>query len=78
MLKSIRFAVLFFAFVGEARADERHVVLILIDGLPAYMFDDPQASLPMIRGLAKEGVVSEGGMRVSNPSVTWPNQDEPR
>ena len=56
MLKSIRFAVLFFAFVGEARADERHVVLILIDGLPAYLLDDPNASMPEIRkpGARKE------------------------
>jgi predicted AlkP superfamily pyrophosphatase or phosphodiesterase len=75
MLKSIQLTVLFFAaFLGEARADERNVVLILIDGLPAYLFDDPQASLPVIRGLAKEGAVSERGMRVSDPSVTWPNQ----
>ena len=27
----------------------------------------------MIRGLAKAGVAAAGGMRVSNPSVTWPN-----
>ncbi len=59
---------------GSAGAAERHVVLILIDGLPAYLLDDPQASLPVIRRLAKEGVAAEGGMRVSDPSVTWPNQ----
>jgi predicted AlkP superfamily pyrophosphatase or phosphodiesterase len=53
---------------------ERHVVMILIDGLPAYLLDDPQASLPAIRGLAKEGVAAEAGMIVSDPSITWPNQ----
>jgi len=75
MLKSIAFAFLFLgAGLGAARAGERNVVLILIDGLPAYLLDDPQASLPVIRGLAKEGATAEGGMRVSDPSVTWPNQ----
>jgi len=53
-------------------ADDRHVVLITIDGFPAYMFWDAQASIPRIRELASEGVASEG-MRVCNPTVTWPN-----
>lgn len=52
---------------------ERNVVVISIDGLPASYLDDPRASLPVIRELARAGVVAEGGMRVSNPSVTWPN-----
>jgi predicted AlkP superfamily pyrophosphatase or phosphodiesterase len=56
---------------GEA--PERHVVVITIDGMPAYLLDDPQASLPVIRGLASAGVSAAGGMHVSNPSVTWPN-----
>ncbi len=51
----------------------RHVVVISIDGLPSYLLDDPQASLPVIRGLMKSGVAASQGMRVSNPSVTWPN-----
>ena len=58
----------------SARTGERHVVMILIDGLPAYLLDDPQASLPVIRGLVKEGVAAEAGMTVSDPSITWPNQ----
>ena len=56
------------------QAAERNVVMILIDGLPAYLLDDPQASLPVIRGLAGEGVVATAGMHVSDPSITWPNQ----
>ena len=56
----------------SAKAADRHVVLITVDGLPAYLFDDPSAPLPNIRGLAADGVVAEG-MTVSNPSVTWPN-----
>jgi predicted AlkP superfamily pyrophosphatase or phosphodiesterase len=58
----------------RAHAAEPQVVMILIDGLPAYLLDDPQASLPVIRGLASEGVVAKRGMRVSDPSITWPNQ----
>jgi predicted AlkP superfamily pyrophosphatase or phosphodiesterase len=75
MLRLLAFAVLFLgAGIKGAWAAERHVVMILIDGLPAYLLDDPQASLPVIRGLAQEGVVAKGGMRVSDPSITWPNQ----
>lgn len=51
---------------------QRHVVVICVDGLPAYLFDDPVASLPTIRGLAAKGVRAKG-MIPSNPSVTWPN-----
>lgn len=57
--------------VAESPPD-RHVVVICVDGLPAYLFDDPNASMPAIRKLAAEGVLSQG-MTVSNPSVTWPN-----
>jgi predicted AlkP superfamily pyrophosphatase or phosphodiesterase len=55
------------------QATDRHVVMILIDGLPAYLFGDSHASLPVIRGLASEGVLAEGGMRTSDPTITWPN-----
>ncbi|MBS0202081.1 MAG: alkaline phosphatase family protein [Planctomycetes bacterium] len=53
-------------------AQDRHVVVICIDGLPAYLFDDPQACMPTIRELAAGGARATG-MTVSNPSVTWPN-----
>jgi predicted AlkP superfamily pyrophosphatase or phosphodiesterase len=49
-----------------------HVVLITIDGMAADMLDDPQASLPTLRSLAKAGATAKG-MRPINPSVTWPN-----
>lgn len=39
----------------------------------AYLLNDPKAPLPTIRQLAREGAVVDGGMRVSNPAVTWPN-----
>src|SRR3954451_25019076 len=53
-------------------ASRRHVVVVCIDGFAAYLLDDPKAPVPTLRKLAKEGAVAEGGMRVSNPSVTWP------
>lgn len=49
-----------------------HVVIICIDGFPAYLLNEPQAPIPNVRRLAREGVAAEG-MRVVNPSITWPN-----
>ena len=54
-------------------ASDRHVVVVCIDGFAAYLLDDPKAPVPTLRKLAKEGAVAEGGMKVSNPSITWPN-----
>ena len=55
-----------------ANAD-RHIIVVSIDGFAAYLLNDPKAPIPTIRKLAKAGSVAEGGMKVSNPSVTWPN-----
>jgi predicted AlkP superfamily pyrophosphatase or phosphodiesterase len=59
-------------FAQEANPKDRHVVVICVDGLPAYLLDDPNVPLPAIRGLAKIGVQAKG-MIPANPSVTWPN-----
>ncbi len=75
MFRFLSLAVVFLALVSlPVQAAERNVVMILIDGLPAYMLDDPQASLPVIRELAGKGVIAAAGMHVSDPSITWPNQ----
>lgn len=58
---------------GTATAADRHVVVISIDGLPAYLLNDPKADLPVLRGLIARGATATAGMVVSNPSVTWPN-----
>jgi predicted AlkP superfamily pyrophosphatase or phosphodiesterase len=50
----------------------RHVVIISIDGLPASAWEDPKFPAPLLRRLAREGVLAKG-MTVSNPAVTWPN-----
>jgi predicted AlkP superfamily pyrophosphatase or phosphodiesterase len=62
---------------GSARSafgasNDRIVVLISIDGLANFYFEDPKAEMPTIRRLAAEGVLADG-MKASMPSVTWPN-----
>lgn len=61
-----------FAPANAAEPLAKHVLLITVDGLPAYLLDDPSAVLPNIRSVAERGTKAEG-MTVSNPSVTWPN-----
>lgn len=58
---------------ASAAERDRHVVVVCIDGLASFLLDDPKAPLPTVRKLAREGSVAAGGMKVSNPSITWPN-----
>src|SRR5882724_5930246 len=51
---------------------QRTVVVISLDGFPAYALDDPRLPIPTLRQLAREGVVA-ASMRPVNPTVTWPN-----
>lgn len=55
-----------------AAAEDRHVILVTIDGFPGRMLDDIHTHIPNIRALAAEGA-SAKGMRVCTPSITWPN-----
>lgn len=48
------------------------MVLISIDGYPAYMWRDPSVPVPNLRRLAANGAVADA-MTVVNPSVTWIN-----
>lgn len=48
------------------------VVLISVDGLANFYFDDPRAQMPTIRRLAREGARAQGTV-CSFPTVTWPN-----
>jgi predicted AlkP superfamily pyrophosphatase or phosphodiesterase len=57
---------------GGIPAQDRIVVLISVDGLAHYYFDDPKCQMPTIRALAREGARARR-MRASMPSVTWPN-----
>ena len=51
-------------------AKDRIVVLITIDGFPAWMWRDPTLPIPTLRRMAAEGATADA-MTVSNPSVTW-------
>ena len=52
--------------------EHRTVVVISLDGFPAYALDDPRLPIPTLRKLAREGVAA-ASMRPVNPTVTWPN-----
>jgi hypothetical protein len=65
--------------IGQARvhsqnktAAPRAVVVISLDGFPAYALDDPRLPIPTLRMMAREGVAA-ASMRPVNPTVTWPN-----
>src|SRR5678816_3442180 len=61
--------------VGSAQeipAKDRTVVLITIDGFPAWIWKDAALPMPTVRQLAAEGA-SADAMTVVNPSVTWIN-----
>jgi predicted AlkP superfamily pyrophosphatase or phosphodiesterase len=58
---------------SNAAETSRHVVIISIDGFAAYLLGDAKAPIPTIRRLARDGGHVVGGMKTSNPSVTWPN-----
>jgi len=60
-----------FPAYAQARKD-RTVVLISLDGFPAYALDDPRLPVPTLRKLAREGI-SAASMRPVNPTITWPN-----
>ncbi|MBV8879059.1 MAG: alkaline phosphatase family protein, partial [Planctomycetaceae bacterium] len=51
---------------------DRTVILISLDGFPAYMFEDPRLPAPTLRRLMQEGATAKG-MTIVNPTVTWPN-----
>jgi predicted AlkP superfamily pyrophosphatase or phosphodiesterase len=51
---------------------DRHVVLITLDGFPAYLWRDPSLPLPNLRQLAAAGACADA-MTISNPAITWPN-----
>jgi predicted AlkP superfamily pyrophosphatase or phosphodiesterase len=59
------------ALAGPAQ-HHRMVIVISLDGFPAYALDDPRLPIPTLRKLAREGAVASS-MRPVNPTVTWPN-----
>ncbi|MSU28491.1 MAG: alkaline phosphatase family protein, partial [Pedosphaera sp.] len=59
-------------FAAEVPAKDRIVVLVTIDGFPAWIWDDPALPMPFLQKLAREGAVAKA-MTIANPSITWPN-----
>jgi predicted AlkP superfamily pyrophosphatase or phosphodiesterase len=57
---------------AQAGLQARHVVIISLDGFPAWALDDPELPLPALRQLASRGAIA-ATMRPVNPTVTWPN-----
>ncbi|HET8546697.1 MAG TPA: ectonucleotide pyrophosphatase/phosphodiesterase [Bryobacteraceae bacterium] len=53
-------------------ADDRHVILVSIDGFASYALEDPKLAIPNLRSLIRSGAVARR-LEVVNPSVTWPN-----
>ena len=51
---------------------DRVVVVMSLDGFPAYALKDPRLPIPTLRRLASEGAIAES-MQPVNPTVTWPN-----
>ena len=57
--------------VAQTPAVRAKVVVISLDGLPAYALEDPKLPIPTLRELIKNGVSAP--MTAINPTVTWPN-----
>ena len=51
---------------------DRVVVIISLDGFPAYALKDPRLPIPTLRRMAREGAIADS-MQPVNPTVTWPN-----
>ncbi|RBP46132.1 putative AlkP superfamily pyrophosphatase or phosphodiesterase [Roseimicrobium gellanilyticum] len=72
LLLAIGAVVLGFSHSSSGADSDRHVILISVDGLAHYYFEDPKAEMPTIRRLAAEGARAKH-MTTSLPTVTWPN-----
>ena len=68
---SAAFLALCAASHAQSPAKDRMVVVISLDGFPAYDLDDPKLPIPALRALIADGVSAR--MSTVNPTVTWPN-----
>lgn len=71
----LRFAVVSLlgaVLLAQTAPKDRMVVLISLDGFPAFALDDPRLPVPTLRRLAREGAMAKA-MTTVNPTVTWPN-----
>jgi predicted AlkP superfamily pyrophosphatase or phosphodiesterase len=56
---------------AQKPAQQRMVIVISLDGFPAFALDDPKLPIPTLRQLIHNGVSAR--MTGVNPTVTWPN-----
>jgi predicted AlkP superfamily pyrophosphatase or phosphodiesterase len=56
---------------AQTPARQRMVIVISLDGFPAYALDDPKLPVPTLRRLIRQG--GTGRMTTINPTITWPN-----
>ena len=60
-----------FLATAQVPAARPKVIVISLDGFPAYALDDPKLPIPTLRKLMRNGI--SGPMTAINPTVTWPN-----
>src|SRR5437763_1440213 len=65
-------AFLAFACALTAADKNRHVIVVSLDGFPAYTLRDTNVPFPVLRRFMAEGASAEA-MKPVNPTVTWPN-----
>jgi predicted AlkP superfamily pyrophosphatase or phosphodiesterase len=56
---------------AQTAPQQRMVIVISLDGFPAYALDDAKLPVPTLRRLIRHGVTAR--MNIINPTVTWPN-----
>jgi predicted AlkP superfamily pyrophosphatase or phosphodiesterase len=59
-------------FLQAETQKRRMVVVISLDGFPAYALEEPRLPIPTLRKLAREGIIASS-MQPVNPTFTWPN-----
>ena len=57
--------------MAQVRPQQRMVIVISLDGFPAFALDDPKLPVPTLRRLIRDGVTAR--MKTINPTITWPN-----
>lgn len=73
IFKAVLFFVLCFAITSYGAFErDRIVVLVSLDGLAAFYFNDPKAEMPNLHALATQGAWAKS-MEAVIPTVTWPN-----
>jgi arylsulfatase A-like enzyme len=73
MVFMTRRVLLMMGLAAAAQAQQRHVVLISIDGGAAFHLDNPALHIPNIRQLISNGAWADGGSETVFPSVTHPS-----